>query len=192
MSPQKKQPAEQPEQSDDIEIISIAEAARAIFERQDTNFVLSNGKVVEIEEARTRHFTYAVNFMDMLVEKLDGEKLHALVGAFAEAQRQAAAAGNDPRNIDVESVARAALGNASIVLKLVKHSSDELPQLVSVFTNLSAGEVEDLKVEELVVCILKVALANYSFFTQTLRPILETFVVAIMAKLQGRKVSLSV
>lgn len=172
------------QQVPDVDVVSIAAAAKAIFTRLDTSFTTSAGKVVHIQQAKTRHFSFAVNFFDALNERVDPERLFKLYKAFGEEQIKA---DMEKREISEErrvELVRAAFGNASILLTVLKGVSDHLPALVSVFTNLSVEEVDDLEVEDLLIVIGQIALVNYSFFTQTLQPILHAFGAGLLAKMQ--------
>ncbi len=184
-----KQVAQPVPEEDDSDVQSIAAAATAIFNRNETEFSTADGVVVKVQQAKTRHLTYAMTFLETLMGAMSESQLHGLVATFAAAQKKAIAAGIDPNTLDAAELTRAALGNASIILTVASKVASELPQLVTVFTNLSVNQVNELDVEELVVVICKIFLVNYSFFTQTLRPILLSFAAALLSKMETAKVS---
>lgn len=173
---------------DDSDVQSIAAAAKAIFNRNEATFSTSDGVVVNVQQAKTRHLSYAMAFLETLTGALTETQLHGLVTTFAEAQKKAIAEGVDPNSLDAAELTRAALGNASIILTIATKTVGELPQLVTVFTDLSVDQVNELDVEELIVVICKIFLVNYGFFTQTLRPILLSFVAALLSKMETAKV----
>lgn len=168
------------------DILSIAAAAQAIFARNETHFTTDDGTVVIVQQAKTRHLRYAVEFIETLAGSMDASKFHNLVLTFAEAQQKAIAEGRDPNALDTAELARAALGNASLLLTVASQMTKELPTLVAVFTNLSVEQVDDLPAEELVMVVCKVLLVNYGFFTQTLRPILLSFAAEVLGKVSRK------
>lgn len=173
----------------DIDIVSIAAAANAIFSRSGSTFTVGDGTVVIVNKAKTKQLRYAVTFIEMLAGSMDTSQFYTMVTTFAEAQRKAIAEGSDPENIRTAEVARAALGNASLLLTIASKITNELPALVAVFTNLDAEQVDNLDAEELVLLICQIFLVNYAFFTQTLRPILLAFGAALMKQIEPAKVA---
>lgn len=173
----------------DLNLVSIAAAADAIFATTGATFTTDSGVVVHIAKAKTRQLRYAVNFIEMLAGSMDSSQFFNMVQAFASAQREAIAQGLDPESINTAEVARAALGNASLLLTIASRVTGELPALVALFTNLTAEQVDELSADELVLVVCQIFLVNYAFFTQTLRPILLSFVAALLRRAETARVA---
>lgn len=179
-----------PEEAD-VDLLSIGAAARAIFSRCETEFPIGeqgSHRIVRVTQARTEQLLYAIDFMERVISTIPEASILKLVQTFSAEQQKAFVEGKDPNLINSVDVARAAVGNSSLLLTLAAKIVKEIPQVVIVFTDLREEEIRQLPVEDLIVVVCKIFLVNYAFFTQTLRPILLSFGGALLSKVNLAKV----
>lgn len=162
----------------------LSRAATSIFAGSSNTFKLRSGKQAVIRPATMEHLAPTLRFFKAVMESMSPESLGRLVDLIADAQKKAIVSGQDPANIDVQAlmsqtqemtgkqVVQKVIGNAGIVTELFAAVMDELPYMVSVFTNVTEDEFKRLEPDEGIVLAGGIFTVNYAFFTRSLPPIL--------------------
>ena len=163
-------------------------AADAIFGGTSNEFTLKSlGKQVTVKPATMRQLPAVIGFFNTLLTSMDQESMGALVELIADRQQVAAAAGLNPNKVSVEEMSTQALvskafGNVNLFTTLLSSALATLPTLAPIFTNLTEEEYGDLLPDEGMLVAGAIFMVNYSFFTQSLPPLLTAFVRAWSSK----------
>lgn len=158
----------------------LALAATAIFGGASNSFTTRAGKPAVIKPATMKQLPLVLKFFKTVLDGMDQNSVIALVEMYSERQRAAIVAGRNPHQIDIEEstsgeLVRKTFGNVSLLAQLLAAASEELPELVAGFTNLTEAEYEALEPSEGMTIVGGIFSLNYGFFTQSCAPILQAF-----------------
>lgn len=167
----------------------LALAANAIFTGASNSFKSRSGKPVIIKTATMKQVALITKFFNAVVASLDPEAVLALIQMYAERQKAAIAAGQDPHSISVtesDSLVKKAFGSVGLLGQLLMAVAEELPAFVAGFTNLTEAEYEALEPDEGLTLVGGIFMLNYGFFTRALPPILTAFMKSLAGRAQGK------
>jgi hypothetical protein len=169
-------------------------------------FTLKDGKTsVVIQMAKVKHIAIITDFLGDIVNVLGKEEHVAeLLAVVVNAQEEAIRLGGSPRKLSTDMIVAAALGMkageamdpklvtarggmiGAILVRLLGHAVGSFATHAARFTNLTPEQFEELDIDEGVLVVGAIFMANYSFFTQTLPPVLQAFLAAWAAKQKVR------
>jgi hypothetical protein len=194
--PRTKAPEAQPPVAQDES--ALQRALETIF--ADGNygqFPLRDGRLVVVQTAKTKHLTIVTEFFKNLIGALNTDQVAGLLAIVTTAQEEAIRLTGNPKQLSLELIVAAALGVTpgdtkldyskvlgnganlmQLILGILGPALDTLGASAARFTNLTPDEYGELDLDEGAVVLLAVFMANYSFFTQTLPPVLQAFLAA--------------
>ena len=162
-------------------------AVNAIFNEGKNDVVLKSGKTVTIRPATMGQLPLVMLFFGDVMVGIDPSNFALLVDSIVHTQKLAIARGEDPNNIDLRELATdelvsKAFNHTSLLSLLLSAVFQHLPKLVTAFTNLTEEEFRSLELDEGALVAGGIFTLNYSFFTQSLLPILTAFMQSWASK----------
>ena len=168
----------------EIKPANLASTLDELFGGSRTEFTLKSGTVVTFKPAKLRQLGAITTFLQVILERVPADKLTALLQSIANEQQKAIDAGKSHNDLQMEAVSMVtkAMGHNSLILGVLSHTIDLLPALIGSFTTLSDDEVEEIDLDDMVVVIMGILAVNYSFFTHSLPPIVQSALRGWQAK----------
>lgn len=156
-------------------------AATALFGGVSNSVPLKSlNRTTIIKQASMKQLPLVIGFFRDVMNGLDKDCLAALVELMADRQTEALQAGKDPSKVSVEEVATVTLvnkafNNVNLITVLLSSTLESLPKVIPAFTDLTEDEFGSLAPEEGMLIAGGIFMVNYSFFTQSLPPLLTAF-----------------
>lgn len=155
---------------------SLIATANAVFGKGVREFPLNDGFKVEIRTANLGSLGVIVKVFSRLMEQFNEAQMRQLVDLAAEAQMLAIAQGQDPKNvsIDYNQLVGKAFNSGRVIETIFLGILTEVPELFKTFTNIPEDRVYKLDLDEGILIMGGIFVANYGFFTQRVLPILTS------------------
>jgi hypothetical protein len=167
------------EQTQEIAVASADTLASIVDEmfgaEGRTTFTLRSGKVVTFHQARFKHIAKITALFQEMLNRIPKDKFKEMIDMVVTAQVGAMKEGKSQAELDLNAanMIEKALGENSLLLSVFSTIMDILPNFVPQFCDLSADDFGELDLDEALVVASGVVAVNYSFFTQTLPPLLK-------------------
>lgn len=142
-------------------VIEVKDPVQLINELVESKRIDLAGKQVELRICKTRHIPVVVGFISSLATELD---LRISEGA------------------DVSQRLLLHFDNIGFILKLISNHSDAFFNIITLLTNLSKEQVEELDLDELLIVVKGVVEVNKHFFLRRVAPALATVLPERMRK----------
>lgn len=160
----------------DNPLSAIAATANALFGPDGNAYcTLGNGRKVVFKPAKMKHLTSLVSFFETGLKTLSDEHLLQLV-TLATSFRSRAKSLEDMQAeaIDkgADDLVRKAIGSSQSLLMMFRALLEVLPKFASTLSDITVEEYDELDITDCQIIILGIFAVNYTFFTQSLRPIL--------------------
>lgn len=161
---------------------SLAATASVLFEDTPDTVTLRSGKVVNIQNGKTRHVGLLLNFFNVLVSRMPREQIVTLVSLIQER----GAKGTPAEAKEVDTLVSEAFDKSSLFITLMQAVFDVLPGIIESMSNLTEDEYLNLDMDEGAAVAVAVFNLNYRFFSQNLPPVLRLFLAQGAAKVVGK------
>ena len=178
-------------ESSEQEANDLVLAATQIFDHGGTQFPSSLGKTIVIQPAKIKQVGDIMKFFADVTKALKGSDLIRIIDVVASKQHHLAAAGMNPRNLDLKAIlaedgAEMGLDNVTLISLLFQSVFEHLPKFVASFTNLTPDEFDKLDTDEGMLTVFGIFAVNYDFFIQRVLPLLAGFIQS-MAREKGKR-----
>lgn len=156
--------------------VSMESVVDELFGGTATSFTLRNGTVVTFKQAKFKQIAVITRLFQQLLDRIPKDKFATMLGLIVNEQAKAMADGKSQTDISLNATGmiEAALGQNSLLLTVFTNVLDLLPEAVPQFCDLKKEQFEDLDLDEAVLVATGIVAVNYSFFTQTLPPLLKS------------------
>lgn len=153
---------------------TLEQVVDELFSQARTTLTLRDGRVVEFKSASYKHIGKIARLFETLLSRVPAEQLGKLIDMIVGEQKNLLMAGKSVNDFDIgaSGLVQEAMGNGSLLLTVFANVSDVLPQAVELFSTLGAADFDELEMDEAMLVAAGVVARNYSFFTQTVRPVL--------------------
>jgi hypothetical protein len=157
-------------------VTNLASVVDEIFGDSRTDFTLKSGKLVTFQPAKLRQLGSIVEFLRLLLDRISPDALTSLLQAIANEQEKALEQGKSHNDVRMEAVnlITKALGHNSLILGVLASTIEYLPPLISSFCDMTTEEVDNIDLDDMTVVVMGILSVNYSFFTQSLPPIVRS------------------
>lgn len=157
------------------EAVSLETTIEKMFEEGLTTYTTRAGVVVTFQQAKFKQIAVVTRLFQEMLALVPKEEFSNLIGMIVGAQVHAMAEGKAATDIDlnVAKIIEEAIGEKSLLLTVFASCLEILPKFVPQFCTMTAAQFDELDVDEALVVATGVVATNYSFFTQTLPPILK-------------------
>lgn len=155
---------------------TLEQALDGIFAGTVTEFTTTTGVQVHFPRAGIVQLGKATKFINLLIERADKIKVDAFLKLVAGEQAALLAEGKSAHDINLNNVKLLgkALDNGPLLMSLFGSMADALPEFVAIFTTIKEDDYAALTLDEQLVIAAGILVVNYSFFTQSLPPIIRS------------------
>lgn len=147
-------------------------AVDELFANTQSTVTLRSGQVVQIYPAKVKHLRSIVDYVSEFVGGFQESELVQLIAKVSKRQEQAIDAGESPYTLDTESIVKEVAGEADLIMRLVQSGVEALPKYVTLFSDMTVEQFEDLELDEAAVIGFAIFGRNYHFFTQQALPVI--------------------
>lgn len=153
---------------------TLEQVVDELFSQARTTLTLRSGTEVVFKSASYKHIGKITRLFEQLLNRVPADKLGTLIDMIVSEQKNLLLAGKSVNDLDLGATAlvKEAVGNSSLLLSVFANVSDVLPEAVEMFSTISQDAFNELEIDEAMLVAVGVVARNYSFFIQTVRPIL--------------------
>lgn len=155
-----------------------------LFANTVSEFTTENGTHVLFKRAGIVQLGQATKFFSLITERADPAKIKQLIDLITMEQEQMIAEGKSVHEMNLNAMAliTKGLNNQSLLLTVFSAMADAIPEFVAIFTTISPEAYGELSLDEQLVIAMGIFAVNYGFFTQSLRPIIESAIRGLKQK----------
>lgn len=157
------------------------------MEDDQGNDLPPEAKTVNFRAAKLKHLKALTLLITGLMDGLGNEEIVTLLNYVSNKQQENLAAGGDAYALDTASLVREATGSVSVITQLLSGAAAVLPDYVSLFTNLTKEEVENMDPTEVILVAYGIFARNFSFFIQNGRQLYQALMVSVARRLQKQQ-----
>lgn len=171
----KPQPSARPAVEATDPLAAVAQTSRMLFgEDGIARITLTNDRKVKFSPARMKHLNEIVEFFKQALAGVNDEDLLKLIALATAFKSKSAVEGQSQDNIEkgAEDLIRNGIQNMDAALIVLQGVLNLLPKVIANLCDLTAEEFDELEVQDGITVALGIFSVNYTFFTQSLRPIL--------------------
>lgn len=132
--------------------------------------------------AKFRHLGEIGVLLQSMLSNFNVSEVKTLLATVSKQQEDKINEGVSPYRLHTEEIVKAAVGDGSLVAKLLQGATQTLPQLAPMFSNLTAEEFSELDLDEAGIVAYGILAHNYSFFTQRLLPVIAASIASLSAR----------
>lgn len=168
---------------------NLEHALDELFSGAVTHYTTSAGTRVNFPRTGIKQLGKATAFVNKIAGTAVPESLNQFLALAATEQKRLLEEGKSVHDINLNhnGLLETALGNHSLLLGIFSAVADVLPEVVAIFSTITEAEYESLSLDEQLIIAAGILIVNYSFFTQSLPPIIKSAMRAVNAKQQMLK-----
>lgn len=144
--------------------------------------VLPSGTRVIIHTAKVKHLREITDFVTDFLQKFTQEEIVQLIAMTTRAQEDLIKEGENPY-VNFMGQIKTYIGGAAILAKVIKTVTDVAPRFLSLFTDMTIEDFDELELDEASMVSYAIFGRNYHFFSQKVRPAIR----GCIALLQSQK-----
>lgn len=141
-------------------------------------------KDVHFKACKLKHLGPLTVLMQSFLESLGDEQTVKVLEYVSEHQQKNLEEGSSPYALDTQALVREATSGVSVIGQLFAGAAKTLPQFVSLFTNLSKEELDDMDVPSVILVAYGIFARNFSFFIQNGRLLYQALMVSVARRLE--------
>lgn len=153
-----------------------------LFAGAESNLTLRSGKKVEVPAAKVKQLKQITAFITDFVSSFEEKALVQLIMKVSARQEAAIEQGTSPYLLHTNEIVKELAGEAGILMSVLNGGLGQIGKVVSIFSNITEEEFDDLELDEAGVLLFAIFGRNYSFFTHQVLPVIRVCIQRVMVK----------
>ncbi len=158
------------------EDVTLESVIDQMFNDGLTTYTTRAGKVVTFQQAKFKQIAVVTRLFHDMLSMIPKQEFSTLIALVVQSQTEAMNEGRSATDLSLNAsnIVQEAMGENSLLLTIFSSCLDILPKFIPQFSTMTADEFGDLDLDEAVLVATGVVATNYSFFTQTLPPLVKS------------------